>query len=409
MIGKSLAQETARRFSGFARNTTDTEDVRSEKIAILLVSGSCSIAGLVWSTIYWGIFGWELPTFLPLLFTVIVGSALIIAHRLKNHYIAVYGQIVSIVGITFAIQVTVGGLFDSGLVMLWAFVGPLVALTFLSIRQSVSWLTIFIGGVILIVSFESTLRDQALFVSNTTKQVLFTLNLGFMSLIVFSFTGYFAHSSVAGRAAANRLLLNVLPPKIAEDLKRTGTTRAERFDSVSVVFTDVVDSTSIFAAMNPGDVVDWLNEVFTALDQCVERHGLEQLHTAGDGYMAGSGVPDRRTDHAQAAVRCCIDMIEAVSAVPARDGKRLKFRFGINSGPVVAGVIGTSKFRYDIWGDTVNVASRMESTAESGHVQISESTYELVSDEFECESRGTVEIKGKGSMKTWYVRSRDRL
>ena len=115
MIWKSLAQNLERRLSGFAEYSTDTEEIRSEKIAILLVAGSCSIAGLVWSTIYWGIFGWELPTFLPILFTAIVGSTLIVAHKVKNHYIAVYGQIISIIGITFSIQVAAGGLFDSGL------------------------------------------------------------------------------------------------------------------------------------------------------------------------------------------------------------------------------------------------------------------------------------------------------
>ena len=363
-MGISSARKVLGTFSGFARSAGDTEDIRSEKAAILLVSGSCSAAGLVWFAMYLGIFGWELPTFLPLLFTVIVGSGLLVAHKLKNHHIAVYGQIASIIGITFSIQWTIGGLFDSGLVILWAFIGPLVALTFLSTRQSVAWLVVFVVGIVATVSLEPTLADRSLTVSETTRQVMFALNLGFMSLIVFGFTGYYVRSSAEGRATANRLLLNVLPPKIAEDLKRNGTTPAQRFDSVSVVFTDIVGSTSIFAMMSPDEVVDWLNELFTVLDACVDRHGLEKLHTAGDGYMAGSGVPNPRPDHAQAAVSCCIDMIEAVSKVPSRNGKRLEFRFGVNSGPVVAGVIGTTKFRYDIWGDTVKDLSQLRAPAE---------------------------------------------
>ncbi len=119
--------------------------------------------------------------------------------------------------------------------------------------------------------------------------------------------------------------------------------------------------------------------------------------------MVGSGVPATRDDHPQALIDCCLDMIRALEALPARDGQRMNFRFGINSGPVVAGVIGKSKFHYDLWGDAVNVASRMESYGEAGRVHISQSTYDLIRDDFECVSRGTTSIKGKGDMETWFV------
>jgi guanylate cyclase len=393
----------ARAFSRFASSPEDTASVRSEKLAILLVASSCSLAGLVWFGVYMIIFGWTLPTSLPLVFTLVVGSSLLIAHQLKSHQIAVYAQIVSIIGITFLIQWTVGGLFDSGLVMLWAFIGPLVALSFLSVRQAVVWYGIFVFGVVTTIALEPNLAMDSLQASDATHRLLFALNLGFMSLIVFAFTGYYVRATVAGRATADKLLLNVLPKKIAEDLKEHGMTPAQRFDSVSVVFADIVGSTSVFAGMNPGDVLEWLNDVFGALDNCVERHGLEKLHTAGDGYMAASGVPEPRTDHASAAVRCCLDMASEVSKLPPRYGNKLEFRFGVNSGPVVAGVIGSQKFRYDIWGDTVNVASRMESTAEPGAVHISDLTYGMIADEYLCRPRGPIEVKGKGQMKTWYV------
>ena len=390
-------------FSRFASEPDDPAELRSEKIAILFVAGSCCLAGLVWFALYLGIFGWTLPTLLPLIFTGVVGSALLVAHRFKVHQVAIHAQIVSIVGITFGIQWTVGGLFDSGLVMLWAFIGPLVALSFLSVRQSIAWFCVFTVGVVATITLEPELAKSPLQASDGTRRVLFALNLGFMSLIVFGFTGYFVRATVAGRANADRLLLNILPRKIASDLKESGATPARRFESISVVFADIVGSTSMFAPMNPNDVLDWLNEVFSVLDDCVERHGLEKLHTAGDGYMAASGIPEPRIDHATAAVRCCLDMASEVANVPARNGNKLVFRFGINSGPVVAGVIGTRKFRYDIWGDTVNIASRMESTAEPGKVQISDSTYTLLTDEFICEARPAIDVKGKGIMSTWYV------
>jgi len=150
-------------------------------------------------------------------------------------------------------------------------------------------------------------------------------------------------------------------------------------------------------------VVDWLNEVFSVLDDHVDHHGLEKLRTMGDGYMVGAEVPTSRSDHATALVDCGLGMIKALQALPPRNGKRIRFRFGINSGSVVAGVIGKSKFHYDVWGDTVNVASRMESHGLVDRVHISRNTYELVKDEFECVAQGTVSIKGKGDMETWLV------
>ncbi len=389
--------------TGFAGDPNDTGDIRSQKLAVLLIAGSCSVAGIVWFSMYLAIFGWHLATWLPLVFTIVVGTALLLAHRLRNHYIAVYAQIVSIIGITFAIQWIVGGLFDSGLVLLWAFVGPLVALSFLSLRQSILWFGVFVSGVIATVAFDTSFTNNSLESSDLTRNVLFVLNMGFMSLIVFGFTGYYVRATVTGRATADRLLLNILPRNVAEDLKQNGATPARYFEEVSVVFADVVGSTAIFAGMPPGDVLDWLNEVFAELDACVERHGLEKLHTAGDGYMAASGVPESKLDHATAAVQCCLDMARAVSEVPSRNGKRLELRFGVNSGPVVAGVIGRQKFRYDIWGDTVNVASRIEATSDPGRVQISEATRDLVVPDFELEPRGSIAIKGKGQLKAWFV------
>lgn len=272
--------------TGFASDPDDTGDIRSQKLAVLIIAGSCSLAGIIWFSMYLAIFGWNVTTWLPLMFTISVGAALVLAHRLRSHHIATYAQIVSIIGISFAIQWTAGGLFDSGLVLLWAFIGPLVALSFLSLWQSMFWFGIFLTGLIVTITLEPSLANNALETSDVTRNVLFALNMGFMSLIVFGFTGYYVRATVIGRGNADRLLLNVLPKRIAEELKQNGEAPAEQFEEISVVFADAVGSTALFADMNPSDVLDWLNEVFSELDECVERHGLEKLHTAGDGYMA---------------------------------------------------------------------------------------------------------------------------
>ncbi len=157
-------------------------------------------------------------------------------------------------------------------------------------------------------------------------------------------------------------------------------------------------------------MVRLLNEIFSHFDSLVEKYDLEKIRTIGDNYFVASGVPRPRPDHAHALARMALDMCEYISSrPPSRTGKRLDFRIGINSGPVVAGVIGRKKFVYDVWGDAVNLGSRMESTGTAGKIQIGRATYELIKDDFACEPRGTVTVKGKGEMETWYlVGLRDR-
>ena len=389
--------------SQFAHKSGDTQEIRSEKIAIFLVAVSCSVAGFLWASVYWVIFGWGLVAFLPLAFTIIVGSSLAIAHLTKNHVIAIYAQILSITLFPALIQWSIGGLFDSGIVLAWAILGPLGALMFFSPRKSTPWFLLYFIILLISVAFDDYFAGRALEVSANTRRLFFAMNLGASSLVVFAFAGYFVTTAITERSKANRLLLNVLPAQIAETLKDSDDTIARHYDSVSVLFADVVGSTPLFADLEPTEVVDWLNEVFSVLDDLVDQHGLEKLRTMGDGYMVGSGVPATRDDHAGALVDCSLDMISALEALPSRNGQRMVFRFGINSGPVVAGVIGKSKFHYDLWGDTVNVASRMESYGEASRIHISQNTYELIKDDFKCVPRGTISIKGKGEMQTWFV------
>ncbi len=170
-----------------------------------------------------------------------------------------------------------------------------------------------------------------------------------------------------------------------------------------MLFADIVGSTLLFSQLDPAEAVEWLNEIFTMFDQLVEKYGLEKIRTIGDSYMVAAGVPAPRADHAQAMALFALELVRRLEEVPPRHGQRLSFRIGINSGPLVAGVIGRSKFQYDLWGDTVNVASRMESHGLAGKIHITGATYELLKDDFECVRRGEVQIKGKGNMETWFV------
>lgn len=205
-------------------------------------------------------------------------------------------------------------------------------------------------------------------------------------------------------ARSEALLTNILPPAIAARLK-TGKEAviADSYDDASILFADMAGFTARAADTLPVKLVLFLNDLFSAFDQLVERYGLEKIKTTGDAYMVVSGVPEPRPGHAEAIARLALDMRAAVIAIAASSGRSLSIRIGISSGPVVAGVVGTKKFFYDVWGDTVNVASRMESTGAPGKIQISEAAYARLAGKFELEPRGEIEIKGKGKMKTWFL------
>lgn len=389
--------------SSFATDAADSDEVRLEKSTIFMVAVSCCLAGCIWTAMYALVFGWGLTTFLPALFVVVVGAALVISHRTRDHRAAVYAQIICIIYITTFIQWSIGGVFDSGFVLAWAFCGPIVALIFFPLRRSLVWFALYVLNVVITVAFDDFFAGRGYDVSATTRNIFFFMNLSFSSFVVFLFASYFVSSATIERRRADALLLNILPKEIAPRLKAGQKTIADHYDSASVLFADMVGSTPLFAGMTPADTVDWLNEVFSMFDRLVEKHGLEKIRTIGDNYMVAAGVPVRRPDHAQAIVTLALEMAEGLERLAPRHGRRMAFRFGIHSGPLVAGVIGERKFQYDLWGDTVNIASRMESQGEVAKVHVSAATHALLGDAFECESRGVQQIKGRGPMQTWFV------
>ncbi len=208
------------------------------------------------------------------------------------------------------------------------------------------------------------------------------------------------------RAESERLLLNILPAPIAERLKEGPGVIAERFDHVSVLFADIVGFTPLSQELSADEMVEWLNGVYSAFDAFVVKRGVEKIRTIGDNYMVASGVPFPRQDHAQAVTELALDMIGFIETMEPVGKHKPTFRIGINSGSVVGGVIGTHKFQYDIWGDSVNTAARMESHGAPGRIHVSDQTYSLIKDNFECELHGVIPVKGKGDMQTWFVLGR---
>ncbi|MEQ8756217.1 MAG: adenylate/guanylate cyclase domain-containing protein [Coleofasciculus sp. G1-WW12-02] len=208
------------------------------------------------------------------------------------------------------------------------------------------------------------------------------------------------------RKRAELLLLNILPQPVAELLKRGQHTIAESFKGVTIMFADLVNFTKFSTQTSPTQLVELLNQIFSKFDRLVEEHGVEKIKTIGDAYMVAAGLPRRRLDHAQAIAQMALDMQRAITEFNQETGENFRLRIGINSGPVVAGVIGIKKFSYDLWGDTVNTASRMESHGLPGRIQVTRATYELLKDEYDFEERGVVLIKGKGEMTTYWLKDK---
>ena len=241
------------------------------------------------------------------------------------------------------------------------------------------------------------------------RTIFYVMNIGCTSAVVFVLLQYFVSQKDftlkllnVERAKSEKLLLNILPKEIADILKNNSRTIANQFEQVSVLFADISSFTPLSALMTPIELVELLNDIFSYLDVLVEKYRLEKIKTIGDCYMVASGIPQSRPDHARILTQMAVEARDYFAEHQFR-GRHLSFRIGINSGPVVAGVIGHKKFAYDLWGDAVNTASRMESHGIAGKIQITRATYELIKNDFFCEPHGVINVKGIGEMEVWHV------
>jgi adenylate cyclase len=314
----------------------------------------------------------------------------------------------SVYASNFALVAALGS--GSGIHLYYIAAAALSVLFFGVERVKLSAAVVALGAILFVAAqlalpFNTTLVPPATLIANFIVSAAVTI------AILFAVVFYAVRAIARAEAAAERefarseaLLVNILPPAIAARLKLAKeSVIADSHAEASILFADMAGFTARAADTLPVKLVLFLNDLFTAFDQLVERYGLEKIKTTGDAYMVVSGVPAPRADHAEALARLALDMRAAVIAIAASSGRALSIRIGISSGPVVAGVVGTKKFFYDVWGDTVNVASRMESAGEPGRIQVSEAAYVLLKDKFDFESRGEIEIKGKGRMRTWFL------
>jgi adenylate cyclase len=271
--------------------------------------------------------------------------------------------------------------------------------------------TIGIVSIALAIITELVLPRDSGFVSSTFLIVTnYAASVAFTSTILYGIIFYAVRQMERAEAIAEReyrrsegLLANILPPSIAARLKGSTSAIADAYPEASILFADMAGFTARASDTSPEDLVHFLNSVYTRIDNIVERHGLEKIKTSGDAYMVVSGVPEALPDHACAIADLALDIRDALSGLVDPRGRAVPVRIGIASGPVVAGVVGRRKFFYDVWGDAVNTASRMESTGEIGQIQVAPDTRELIASRFELKERGIIEIRGKGPMRTWFL------
>jgi guanylate cyclase len=386
----------------------DDQEVRQRKSLLVLLAVLILPVSVVWGSVYLA-FGSPVGIVPFIYFAVSIGSLVLFA-RTRNFRLLLVIQLLDILLTTTTGQMLVGGFLPSGGVGLWGILAPLGALVFLEVRQAVRWFVAFVLVFLLLgIAGEVLFSDADLPIWFTSTML--ALNVIGTGAVAFTLLASFANQRNAALAESELLLMNILPRSIAMRLKAASRTIADHFDSASILFADVVDFTPLAQRLPPAEVVGILDQLFSHFDALVERHGLEKIKTIGDCYMAAAGVPNPRPDHARKAALLALDMRDAVATSAVAGHSGLELRIGINSGPVVAGVIGTKRFLYDLWGDAVNTASRMESQSTPGEIQITRETYHLLKDEFVCRRRGTILVKGKGQMETWYLegsRSDDR-
>ncbi len=366
-------------------------------------------AGFFWGILYFVVGEWAGGA-IPLGYSIVIAG--VFPGFLRHRNIRFYTTVLPLMNLLlpFLLQVTLGGFVNSSAVILWSFTSPLIALVLhnkpgASIRWFAAFLFILLVGGVLdpYVQRESNIPSVlilGLFVMNMVG----VLGISFVLLYYLVSQREVAYRLLSReQEKSENLLLNILPRKIANILKNESRLIADSFPQASILFTDLVGFTPLSSQMSPEEMVHFLNEIYSHFDELVETYALEKIQTIGDNYMVAAGVPTPRPDHVQAVAHMALDILEFANAHPPLNGKPVQFRLGINSGPVLAGVIGQKKFHYAVWGDTVNTASRMESHSMPGKIQVTSASYELLKEEFLFEPRGKIEVKGKGELETWFL------
>jgi adenylate cyclase len=380
----------------------DSDETRAQKVALTLAASLITALAVIWVGTYWAL-GLFQAAAIPFAYQVVSLGSLAVFARTKSYGFFRFTQALLMTLLPFLLQWSLGGYVASSAVSLWAIVAAFGTLFFFNVNASIPWFAAFAALTLISGVLDPALARNAAPIPGPIRVAFFVLNVMGVALTAYLLLQYAVRARDQAFARSEGLLLNVLPRPIAERLKRTPGIIAESHPEVTVLFADVVDFTPFTARTRPERVVGVLDEIFSAFDRLAQRHGLEKIKTIGDAYMVAAGLPVPRPDHAEAMAEMATDMLAEFARLREALGVDLAIRIGMESGPVVAGVIGRHKFTYDLWGDTVNTASRMESHGLPGRIQVGEGLYQRLRDRYRFEERGEIEVKGKGRLRAYLL------
>jgi len=381
----------------------DSDQEKVTKEVFVVIGLGAAIAGVLWAVMYTAL-GKPWSGLIPLTISLVVAVAIARFVATKRLGLLPYPILGLGIILPLSLQLSLGGYVHGSAVVMWAFMTPLFSLLLLRpARETRIWLLLFLSALVVAAFLDSAVAYLVRPLPAAATLVLFGLNIAGIGSLTFLTLAYFRHQRDAAERRSERLLLNVLPEAIAVRLKRGEEPIADHYDEISVLFADLAGFTVRSAREAPAETVAVLNEVFSVFDDLVRRYRLEKIRTIGDSYMVAAGAPIARPDHLHAICALALDQRREVARLNANHGWDLSFRIGINCGPAVAGIVGREKFHYDLWGDTVNVASRMESHGLPDQIQVTEAVYERLKDEFVFERRGLIDVKGKGPTLTYLL------
>jgi len=391
--------------SGIGSSPDDSDEIRLQKSLLVICAFPFMFAGMSWGIMY-ALFGEPLAAVIPLSYSVFSILSMIYFGWTHKFNIFRFSQLLLILLLPFALMWSLGGFINGSAVILWSLICPLGALLFEKKNNAPRWLLAYICLVAISVIIQPWLPIPHHLTAQQI-QLFFVINLIGVGSIIFLMVYYFVGKKNYFQAQSEKLLLNILPLEIAKELKTYGRAEAKHFEEVTIMFTDFKNFTQIAEKLTPAALVAEIDTLFKAFDNIISQHQIEKIKTIGDAYMCAGGLPVPNTTHAQDVIEAALDIQKYMQLHFQNSQKKgletFEIRIGIHTGPVVAGIVGDKKFAYDIWGDAVNVASRMESSGEAGKINISGSTYERVKNIFSCTYRGKIEAKNKGEIDMYFV------
>ncbi|MBL8517748.1 MAG: adenylate/guanylate cyclase domain-containing protein [Betaproteobacteria bacterium] len=399
---------------GGSRGTALTPEEKLSGDMLMFSTGLMVFASVLWLAIYWSM-GQRFSTMVPLVFQLLSAGNMFLYYRSRKIEVFCLLQLSLFLFTPFILQWSIGNFVNASGVSLWALLAPVGAIVVMGTKESVPWFIAYLFMQTMSGMFDYVLEWDPRKIDPQTVAVFFALNFISISAMVYLLLWYFSREKAKlaaqvdqqkrsiemERELSDRLLLNILPAPIAERLKRQETNIADGYPDVTVMFADIVNFTHLSEEMSPNETVHLLNDIFSEFDSLAERRGLEKIKTIGDAYMVASGLSNKGDMYVDATIELAQEMQRYVGKRIAPNGESLRLRIGIATGPVVAGVIGKRKFSYDLWGDTVNVASRLTNEAQPGQICVDTTTYRRLHNRFDFSEGSQIPVKGKGVLQVF--------